>query len=297
MAQSPVVPTTDYGDFLATDRTLFRTAPVDRMTVTYGWAAAMKLQLISGYEPFNLRHYQQYFRLMQSGQGRQESAVVWTDLLRAARWDLLDALNVKYLLAPVPPQLPSERFEMVAHFRDQPVFVFYEGMARTDVFIYRNKKALPRAFWVERVVPAQGEDGARAEIQRSVLENLAVVQGSGAQGASVPGSPGDRVTVVEVADGYLAVETESQANRFLVISEIWHPGWHALLDGREVSVHRADLALMGARLPAGKHRLVLEFRPTYWCVALGLSMLSGAAFLIWLVAHLVGWRRLPVRGP
>ncbi|MFI5340977.1 MAG: hypothetical protein ACHQ7N_14210 [Candidatus Methylomirabilales bacterium] len=297
MAQSRVVPTTDYGEFLATDRTLFRAAPVDRMTVTYGWAAAMKLQLISGYEPFNLRHYQQYFRLMQSGQVRQESAVVWTDLLRVARWDLLDALNVKYLLAPVPLQLPSERFELVAHFRDQPVFVFYEGMARTDVFIYRNKKALPRAFWVERVVPADGEDGARAEIQRSVLENLAVVQGSGARGASVPGSPGDRVTVVGAADGYLAVETESQANRFLVISEIWHPGWHALLDGQELPLHRADLALMGAWLPAGKHRLVLEFRPVHWGVALSLSMLSGAAFLGLLVTCLIRSRWLPVGSP
>ena len=297
MARSRVVPAADYGGFLATDKGLFRIAPMDRMTVTYGWAAAMKLQLISGYEPFNLRHYQQYFHLMQSGQGQQEGAIVWTDVLRIARWDLFDALNVKYLLAPVPLRLPPDRFELVAHFRDQPVFVFYEGMGRTDVFIYRNKKLLPRVFWVERVVAAQGEDGARAEIQRNNLDNLAVVQGIGTQGASISASPGDRATVVEAADGYLAVETESQANRFLVISEIWHPGWHALLDGQELPLHCADLALMGAWLPAGKHRVVLEFRPLHWRVSISLSVLSGVAFLSLLAMHLIRSRWLPVGSP
>lgn len=297
MAQSRAVPATEYGGFLATDKTLFRIAPVGRITITYGWAATMRLQLISGYEPFNFEHYQQYFHLMQSGQGRQGEAIVWTDLGQIARWDLFDSLNVKYLLAPVLLRLPPDRFELVAHFRDQHVFVFYEGMGRTDVFIYRNKKALPRAFWVERVVSAQDEDGARAEIQRHGLDNLAVVQGIEVQGASAPGSPGDRATVVDAADGYLAVETESRANRFLVISEIWHPGWHASLDGQALSLHRTDLALMGAWVPAGKHRLVLEFRPLHWRAALTISALSASVFLVWLVTHFVRSRRSRGRVP
>jgi len=147
------------------------------------------------------------------------------------------------------------------------------------------------------VVAAQGEDGARAEIQRNNLDNLAVVQGIGTQGASISASPGDRATVVEAADGYLAVETESQANRFLVISEIWHPGWHALLDGQELPLHCADLALMGAWLPAGKHRVVLEFRPLHWRVSISLSVLSGVAFLSLLAMHLIRSRWLPVGSP
>ena len=254
----------------------------------------MRLQLITGYEPFNLRHYQRYVQLMQWSRVIREGATVWTDLIQIARWDLFDALNVKYLLAMVPLRLPPDRFEPVARYRDQPVFVTYRGMRVAEIFLYRKKKVSPRAFWVERVVPAQGEDEAIAEIQRHDLQNLAVVQGIGPEGLSSFRSQGDRTTVVEAGDGYLTVETESQRSRFLVISEIWHPGWRALLDGREIPLRRTNLALMGAWTPAGRHRLVPELRPLHWHTALTISMLSGVAFLTWLVAYLVWSRQLPM---
>jgi hypothetical protein len=289
--QAEVMPATDYGRFLAGDRTIFRIAPVGRYTISYGWAAAMKLQLISGYEPFNLRHYQQYFSVMQLGRERQEDATVWTDLMRVTRWDLLDALNVKYLLAPFPLQLPLDRFEPVASFRNQPVFVFYKGVERIDVFTYRNKNVLPRAFWAERVTPAFSEDQARAELRRSDLRKVAIVEGAGPMPKFHQGSASDSVKVVEVAEGYLTVETENQADRFLVISEVWHPGWSATLDGGSHPLYRTNLALMGSWLPAGRHRLFLAFRPLHWRAALGVSVFSWTAFLAWLVAYLVRARR------
>jgi len=295
MKHSRVVPTPAYGQFLATDLTLFRTAPVGMATVNHGWAAAMRLQLITGYEPFMLRHYQEYLELMHGGRVIREGDTVSTHPYQIARWDLFDALNVKYLLAMVPLKLLPDRFEPVARYRDQPVFVPYRGMGLAEIFIYRNTKALPRAFWVERVVPVQGEDQAIAEIQRQDLRDLAVVQGIGPEGLSSFGSRGDRATVVDAADGYLTVETESQSNRFLMISEIWHPGWRALLDGEEIPLRRTDLALMGTWIPAGRHRLVLEFRPLHWRTALTISMLSGAVFLTWFVAYLVRSRKPPMR--
>ena len=250
----------------------------------------MHLQLISGYEPFNLRHYQQYFNLLQLGQARKEDATVWTDLLRVARWDLLDALNVKYVLAPFPLQLPSEQFEPVGQYHDQPVFVFYKGVERIDVFVYRNKSVLPRAFWVERVVRVVGEDDMRTALQRENLRDLAVIRGIGPEDTS-PGSPNDQAKVVEAADGYLSMETVSGTDRFLVVSEIWHPGWSATLDGRTLPLHRTDLALLGAWIPAGRHRLVLMFRPLYWRLALSISLCCGAAFLLWVAVHLFRYRR------
>jgi len=295
--QAEVTPATDYGRFLAADRTLFRIAPVGRYTVSYGWAAAMKLQLISGYEPFNLRHYQQYFGVMQSGRERREDAIVWTDLIRVARWDLLDALNVKYLLAPFPLQPPPDRFEPVGSFRNQPVFVFYKGVERIDVFAYRNTHVLPRVFWVERVAVVSDENQMRNEVLRGDLRGVAIVEGTGPMSGFSQGSPSDSANAVEAADGYLTVEAESQADRFLVISEVWHPGWSATLDGRRHPLFRTDLALMGTWLPAGKHQLVLVFRPLYWRAALGISLFCGGVFLTWVAVHFFRFRRLPPEAP
>jgi hypothetical protein len=171
----------------------------------------MELQLISGYEPFNLRHYQQYFSVLQSGGAWREGATVWTELLRMARWDLLDALNVRYVLAPFPLQLPPDQFEPVGQYHDQPVFVFYKGVERIDVFVSRNKSVLPRAFWAGRVVRVVSEDDRRTTLQQGDLRNLAVIQGIG-PGEATPGSPNDQVKILEAADSYLSMETVSEAN-------------------------------------------------------------------------------------
>ena len=281
--QSRAIPVTKYAPFLHADRDLFRIAPVGRNTISYGWAAPMGLQMVSGYEPYNLRHYQRYVALMILGRDRREDAVVWTDVTQVARWDLADALNVKYLVAPIPLPLPANRFDLVAEFHNQPVFVFYNGMQWVDVFVYRNKNVFPRVNWAHKVVHTRSEDETLAIIQRNDLHDISVVQATEAVETEEQlsrGSPDDRVVVLHSADGRLAVETENRAHRFLVISEIWHPGWTATLDDRNLPLFRTNLALMGAWIPPGKHRLALEFRPRQWRTGMAISVLSVAVFLI-----------------
>jgi hypothetical protein len=279
VADEFAVPSTDYGKFLAADPGVFRVAPLGSQVLTYGWAAPMGLQMISGYEPFNLRHYQEYDRVMQRGDGQLNDAITWTNFTQIARWDLFDNLNVRYVLTPGPLLPRPERLELVAQYRNQPLFVLYHGMNRTGVFVYRNTEARPRVFWAGRVVPASGEDEAVSLIRRHDLRDLAIVDGAEAHWQLGPGASAGRAAVAEAADGFLAVETESQARRFLVISEVWHPGWSATLDGVQHPLHRTDLALMGTWVPAGEHKLVLRFRPLFWLPALAVSAASGIAFL------------------
>jgi len=272
-------PKTDYANFLAADPDVFRVAPLGSGVVPYAWAAGMGLQMISGYEPFNLRRYQEYDRLMQLGDAQLNDATTVTNFTRIARWDLFDNLNVRYILTPAPLRPLSERLELVAQFENQPLFVLFRGMYRTNVFIYRNKEARRRALWVSRVVSASGENDAIALMRRHDLWDLAVVEGAEEGEQPGPSSSADRARVTAAADGLLEIETESQAKRFLMISEVWHPGWSATMDGATQPVHRTNLALMGAWVPAGKHKLALRFRPLFWVPALAVSLGSGVVFL------------------
>jgi hypothetical protein len=276
-------PSTAYARLFDNNPGPFRIMPLGRHTVNYGWAAHMGLHMITGYEPYNLRHYQQYVALMRTGRARQADAVVWTDVTGLARWDLLDRLNVGYVLSAVPIHLPSDRFELVAEFPDQPAFVSYQGMTRTAMLVYRNRHALPRVFWAQRVLPVSGEMKAVSAIQRVWLERLEIVEGIQNPLDAPPVSADERAVVVDIADGHLTVDTDARTTRFLVVSEIWHPGWKGTLDGQDLPLYRADLALMGAWIPAGKHRLVLEFRPLYWSTGLGITILSGAVILMGLI--------------
>lgn len=287
-----ILPRPEYARFLNGDQTLFRVAPVGRMTVNDGWAAPLGLQLITGYEPFNLLHYQNYMQLMQMGEIGDTGAVVWTDFRGMSRWDLLDGLNAKYILSLSPLPLPVDRVELVARFPDQPVFRFYEGFRRGEVFVYRNRLALPRAFWATRVLSVRGGEEMRAVVQTTALTAVAVVQVDDKPLDCGDSAGGSRSAVVDVADGYLAIETDSLSPGFLVISEVWHPGWRALLDGRRLSLHKTNLALMGVCIPAGRHRLVLEYRPLFWTWGLGVSMASAGVLLTGLLLVSVRvWRK------
>ena len=282
--QEQVLPVTDYEKFFAADRTPFRVASAVRNTINYGSAARKGLQLITGYDAYCFRHYRLYFELLQRGKIAHEAVpAVWLDLVGVSRWDLLAALNVKYLVMQDPRGFSHPEFRLAAHWKDQPTFVFYEGMKRRDIYVYRNEHSLPRAFWVENVVGAEDERHMIALMKEHNLRRTAIVQGLGQTPRRSSASAADHVGVKEARPGHLALHVECQAPRFLVISEVWHPGWRAFMDGQKLQLHRTDLALMGLWVPSGRHELVLRFRPLYWSLGLGISAASGALFLLLLL--------------
>ena len=97
-----VFPQTEFAETLARDGDHFRVASISRTPLPYGWGAHLGLEMIAGYDHMGYEHYQRFFDLMQSGRIRNPQARGWTDLRSIARFDLLGALNVKYLLSSKP---------------------------------------------------------------------------------------------------------------------------------------------------------------------------------------------------
>ena len=56
-------------------------------------------------------------------------------------------------------------------------------------------------------------------------------------------------------------ESRNAADRFLVLSEVFYPGWKALVDGAEVEIHRTDYALRGVKVPLGAHKIEFLYEP------------------------------------
>lgn len=51
---------------------------------------------------------------------------------------------------------------------------------------------------------------------------------------------------------------------YLVIAETWYPGWSVSVNGEEASLHRANLAFMAVRVPAGESEVVLRYTLNHW---------------------------------
>ncbi len=60
----------------------------------------------------------------------------------------------------------------------------------------------------------------------------------------------------------LHYDITSEKGGLVVFSEIYYPGWSATIDGQEAELGRVNYVLRALKVPAGKHKVVMEFRPT-----------------------------------
>lgn len=164
--------------------------------------------------------------------------------------------------------------------------------------VWQNRGALPRAWLVPStaVLPAPAilaavRGGTLPDGQRFDPRQVALLEdGTASPGAPLDPGAGARVTAWGPND--LEVETTSAGPAFLVLSEIFYPGWRASIDGAPAPIARTNYVLRGVAVPAGRHRVRFAFRPPL--VALG-AAISALAALALLAAGLYRWRGMAGR--
>jgi hypothetical protein len=130
-----------------------------------------------------------------------------------------------------------------------------------------------------RLVPAWRTAADPEEAMAFLLDpgfdpDAEVVLLPGATGKVPPagrGGPG-RVRFLEDGDHRVDLEVEAPAGGMLLLSDTYHPFWTAWVNGREVPVHRADLALRAVRVPAGTSRVSFRYQPRPLAIAAGIGL-------------------------
>ncbi len=285
-----VAPTPDYQQLLAAGSRPHRIAPLGRHAIPYGWAARLDLQLISGYDPYNYRLYAEYMDLLQFGRLLGEPRI-WVDLEQISRWDLLAQLDVEYLVSrqALPPE-DRGPFTDFARLEDQPVWVFYQGLRKTDLHIYRDPAPRARVRFAGALASARSEDELLALMKGRDLNLYTPVLDPQGQ-LRDQADPTDSLELLAWAPGDLSFQTRTRGPRVVLVSELFHPGWRATSGQVELPVARADWALMAVAVPAGEHRVTLSFRPPLWTAGLVVQGLAGLAFLGLAGVALRRWRR------
>jgi len=163
---------------------------------------------------------------------------------------------------------------------------------KDDAVIYRNERALPRAFVVDRQRTVDGEqaalaavmepgfDGRRVAVTEHALRRLPQDSGGGAAGRA--GSA--RIVSYEAEKAVLTATSSGPG--LLVLTDLHYPGWKATVDGREVPIERVNYLLRGVQLQAGTHRVEFTYEPASFRAGWIISLIATLAVLI---AGLVGW--------
>jgi len=157
------------------------------------------------------------------------------------------------------------------------------GVAAGRLVIFRNPGSFPRAFTVSHTVPARNAQEARrllAPLARARgLRETAVVEGDGPPLLPAPPARSE-LAMSEPRPERVIIRAESDRDCLLVLNERYDPGWRARVDGRRSPLVKVDLALMGTRLPKGRHEVEFLYQPRAFLIGRAISL----AALIFAVA-------------
>jgi hypothetical protein len=141
------------------------------------------------------------------------------------------------------------------------------------IFIYENLNALPRAFLAPEVQKrVNGEELWSLLERQGNLRQVVFVVEEGATG----GNPGrGEISWQRYGPQRVSLTVKTEIPSLLVLSDLFYPGWHARVDGKEVSIVAVDGALRGIWLTGGgEHRVEFFYRPRSFFVGGGISLLS-----------------------
>jgi hypothetical protein len=126
-----------------------------------------------------------------------------------------------------------------------------------------DSAALPRAWVAYAWRPAAGLDAALRAVATSSVAALRarpVIEGATGSGES-PGPPSAPATVLAASDDALTVRAQLARAGWVVVDDLFYPGWGATVDARPATIHPADGMLRAIAVPAGTHVIRLRYRP------------------------------------
>jgi hypothetical protein len=74
-----------------------------------------------------------------------------------------------------------------------------------------------------------------------------------------------------------------EAPGIVVLSDVDYPGWELTIDGRPAPIYRVNIAMRGAAVEKGTHKLVYSYRPRSFRIGV-IASLAGLAGLVLLAA-------------
>jgi len=190
---------------------------------------------------------------------------------------LYNLLGVKYVLADKGRPPGDERLV--------PVYT-----ANREIDVYLNTAALPRALLVYRSQVVPDHTAAWQAIHAPEFDpTQTVILEQGEPLAADPAHGERHIAFVRYGLNEVELAVRTPVSAYLVLSDVYYPGWRAEVDGVPTEVLRADYVFRAVLLPPGEHTVRMEFAPWIWRVGLAVSAVTWAGLGIWGGAAL--WRK------
>ena len=190
---------------------------------------------------------------------------------------IYDLLNVLYVIVRDGTPLPEQY--TLAYDAPGPLAV------------YENPDPLPRAWLVPAAQVLQDEEAVLTAITQPSFEPLHTVVLAqhhdspsipAATDESIPPSTSESVSVLAYSPNEIILAADTERPGYLVLSEVWFPGWLATVNGEFAPLWRANYTLRALAVPSGELDVRLWYAPESWrrglfLFSVGILLLVGLA--------------------
>ncbi len=272
--------------------------PGDRFDLRLGGfvrqGTMQQVRVLQDYEPLSSRRLGDFLAAMWGlPPPRSDALTFFTGAIFGVEWivrpELLDLVSVRSILAPADAVSPLG------------VRGWTRVARRADLVIWRNDRALPRAYVVERARFSADEAAALDALHQLDFDPRTEVVLVGApdadearavaSGPSTPFAPA-RIDVDDPER--VVVEVGATRPGVLVLTDAFAPGWEAFVDGRPRRIWQANYFVRGVLLRPGDARVELRYRAPGFALGVAVFAVAWTAVPIALVAGRVRRHRAAV---
>ncbi|MBL7817607.1 MAG: YfhO family protein [Saprospiraceae bacterium] len=149
-----------------------------------------------------------------------------------------------------------------------------------------NPQALGNAWFVKNVKVVDNADQELEEVGKITPRFEAVAQKKHAEAIGLTTPQYDSTATIKMTSYHpdkLEYESSAKSDQVAVFSEIYYPmekGWSLTIDGQPAKFGKANYILRAAKIPAGNHKIVMEFHPKSYYSGETYSMIASVLLLL-----------------
>jgi len=282
----------DLAEFFKSQREPFRVMEMGvPFTMLPGYVTG-RVETIMGFSPVAPGRYQKFFNYSEGRRLEEMSAGIIP--IKAGR--LYSLLNMRYVVttdyweslneeeysgAQLRGEVRSgvvtkERYERVPRIEGKMVF------EKGGLKVWENEDAMPRAYIVHSYEIVKGDEEILDRLSSPEFDPRdAVILEEGPEGFEEPSGENveEWVKVASYEPERVVIEATFASPGFVVLADMYYPGWVAEVDGERAKIYRANYLLRAVVLGEGKHTVEFKYVPVPYRVGRVISLVVLLGFL------------------
>jgi hypothetical protein len=164
----------------------------------------------------------------------------------------------------------------------------YQEIYKSDeAYVYRNLKALPRAYFVDSVAVKSPNEFFDA-LKRGLFDPQKVAFADKIDFKFDKPDSSAYAKITRYADEQLELDANATGNNFLVFATNYIPvGWKAYVDDKETPIIKTNHTFMGIIVPYGKHKIRFVYAPVNFFIGKYLSLILNILLIGGLILVLI----------